>query len=317
MAENSNSTEFEIAEELATRTIKPSVARADVDRVSVEQSLKDTIWLEEWQSLDHDQKERTKELVRAILLHRAEVTRNHHPITYKQKDCESDLNLAGNHLATGGTGEIASALIETVKARLDKEEEYNEHRRRQYFSGRAIKMLVIGIVVQGLMLAAILGSLKFIEGEAGVPNMVLGVKTLSLFAVVVSGIVGSLARLVHESQSGLAAEETLQNFLSMAATSAARPLLAAVLALFVFALFQAGLIGIPFESSNQQNLSKFAREDFFFVAIAFVIGFNDTLELKLLAFVSKYLPDQKVGGQTGVGPGPSPEEKAAGSSPHS
>ena len=95
--------------------------------------------------------------------------------------------------------------------------------------------------------------------------------------------------------SGLADETTLRNFLSMAATSAARPLLAAVLALFVFALFQSGLIGIPFEASNQQSPGAFAREDFFFVAIAFVIGFNDTLGLNLLAVVSKYLPQHEEG----------------------
>lgn len=76
-------------------------------------------------------------------------------------------------------------------------------------------------------------------------------------------------------------------------TSYRWPLLAAVLALFVFALFQSGLIGIPFETTNQLNPGSFARADFFFVALAFVIGFNDNLGLNFLAFIGKYQPPPK------------------------
>ena len=248
-------------------------------------------WLEKWQRLEPDQKEKTKELVRSIIMLRTEVEKY---VRYERKECLETLNSAGFHLASGGSGEIASALIESVQVKVDTEKEYIEFDRKQYFSSRAVLMLVIGIFVQGIILATLFGALSLLLPE-GLPVTILGIKTLSLLAVVFSGIVGSLARVVYESQAGIADEKTLQTVLSMAATSFARPLLAAVLAIFVFALFQCGLIGIPFETTDDIELNAFAREDFFFAVIAFVVGFNDTLGLNLLAFVSKYLPQHESG----------------------
>ena len=248
-------------------------------------------WLETWQQLAPDIKDRTKDQVRSILLLKAEVARSEDAASSEQKSSLADLQLAGHHLSLGGSGVIASALLEIVDARLEDKKRSAEATRQQFFSGRAVQMLIIGILVQGGGLAALIYSWSFLAG--GIPSQLWGIKTLSVFAVVVSGIAGSLARIVHECQLGIADETTLRNVVSMAATSAARPLLAAVLALFVFALFQSGLIGIPFEATNQFNTSAFAPADFFFVAVAFVIGFNDTLGLNLLAFIGKHLPRQR------------------------
>ena len=247
-------------------------------------------WLETWQHLTPEAKDRTKQQVHDILLLKSAVSRNGNPGTYDQQACLVDLELAGHHVALGQSGaqEITSALVATVEARLEEEKRFVELNRQQYFSGRAVQMMIIGIVVQGGGLAALIYALSFVVG--GVPVQLWGVKTLSVVSVVICAIAGSLARIVHECQSGVADEMALRNVLSMAATTAARPLLAAVLALFVFALFQSGLIGIPFEGSNQLNPGTFARADFFFVALAFVIGFNDSLGLKFLAFIGKYQP---------------------------
>ncbi len=250
-------------------------------------------WLETWQHLTPEAKEGTKEQVHAILLLKSAVSRSRSPGTYDQKTCLADLELAGHHVALGESGakEITSALVATVEARLEEEKQFIELNRQQYFSGRAVQMMIIGIVVQGGGLAALAYALSFVVG--GVPAQLWGVKTLSVISVVICAIAGSLARIVHECQSGVADEMALRNVLSMAATTAARPLLAAVLALFVFALFQSGLIGIPFEGSNQLSAGTFARADFFFVALAFVIGFNDSLGLKFLAFIGKYQPSER------------------------
>ncbi len=250
-------------------------------------------WLETWQHLTADAKDRTKEQVHAILLLKAAVSRNRTPSSYVHYVCLTDLELAGHHVALGASGakEITSALIETVEARLEEEKKFIELNRQQFFSGRAVQMLIIGIIVQGGGLAALAYALSFVV--AGVPVELWGVKTLSVFSVVICAIAGSLARIVHECQSGVADETTLRNVLSMAATTAARPLLAAVLALFVFALFQSGLIGIPFEGSSPLSPGTFAPSDFFFVALAFVIGFNDSLGLNFLAFIGKYQPPEE------------------------
>ncbi len=278
------------ANEPTSTAIKEDIAaRTGTDITAVEPSPQ-VSWLEKWQLLTPEAKDRTKEQVRAILLLKADVTRSRNPETYDEKACLADLELAGHHVAVGGSGarEIASALVATVEGRLEEEKKFAEANRQQYFSGRAVQMLIIGIVVQGGGLTALFYALSFLGG--GMPVELWGVKTLSVLAVVFAGIAGSLARIVHECQSGVADETTLRNVVSMAATTAARPLLAAVLALFVFALFQSGLIGIPFEVTNQLNPGAFARADFFFVAVAFVIGFNDSLGLSLLAFLGKYRP---------------------------
>ena len=281
------------AEPTTTRIKEEFVARPGADITSVESSPRIN-WLEKWEHLTPDGKDRTKDQVRAILLLKAEIARNRDPSTYDLNACMGDLELAGQHVAEGGSGAIAAALLETVQARLEEEKRFVELNRQQYFSGRAVQMLIIGVLVQGAGLTALIYSLSFLMG--GIPIALWGVKTLSILAVVVSGIAGSLARIVHECQSGVADETTLRNTLSMAATTAARPLLAAVLALFVFALFQSGLIGIPFEASAEVSAGGFAREDFFFVAIAFLIGFNDAVGLNLLAFVGKYRPQQNPAG---------------------
>ncbi len=271
---------------------EPAISALSEDIVAVPGAPEGS-WLEKWQHLTPEAKERTKEQVHAILLLKSVVARGRNPGTYDQKACLADLELAGHHVALGASGarEIASALVTTVEARLDEEKTFAEQNRQEYFSGRAVQMLIIGIIVQGGGLAAIVYALSF--AVTGVPLELWGVKTLSVASVVICAIAGSLARIVYECQSGVADETTIRNVLSMAATTAARPLLAAVLALFVFALFQSGLIGIPFETTNQLNPGAFARADFFFVALAFVIGFNDNLGLNFLAFIGKYQPPQK------------------------
>ena len=271
---------------------EPTISASTDDIVAVPGAPEGS-WLEKWQHLTHEAKERTKDQVHSILLLKSVVSRVRNPGTYDQKAALADLELAGHHVAIGASGarEIASALVTTVEARLEEAKTFAEQNRQQYFSGRAVQMLIIGIIVQGGGLAALVYALSF--AVTGVPVELWGVKTLSVVAVVVCAIAGSLARIVYECQSGVADETTIRNVLSMAATTAARPLLAAVLALFVFALFQSGLIGIPFEATNQLNPGTFARADFFFVALAFVIGFNDNLGLNFLAFIGKYQPPQK------------------------
>ena len=280
----------EFTKNVTPQTGTEPTKKASTDELVALPGAPEGSWLETWQHLTADAKDRTKEQVHAILLLKSEVSRTRNPGTYEQKACLADLELAGHHVALGESGakEITSALVATVEARLEEEKRFVELNRQQYFSGRAVQMMIIGIVVQGGGLAALAYALNFAVG--GVPVQLWGVKTLSVISVVICAIAGSLARIVHECQSGVADEMALRNVLSMAATTAARPLLAAVLALFVFALFQSGLIGIPFEASTQLNPGIFAPADFFFVALAFVIGFNDSLGLNFLAFIGRYQP---------------------------
>lgn len=202
------------------------------------------------------------------------------------------LDRAGSSVARGGGTGVADAICDAVKGSLEKQRQVNT-------ALAALGTLFAGLIVQGSIITfafIVLANFEF-------PDELLGIKTLTLVAVGISGIVGSLARTVHEARTG---RDTPSNLGAMAIIVLARPILAAVLVLFVFTLFQSELLGIPYEASDAK-LNKFDREDYFFIAIAFAVGFNDTLGLNVLGVVSRYLPGKGREDEPGSKPVPPSE----------
>ncbi len=96
-----------------------------------------------------------------------------------------------------GTGSTvpANALCELVETSV------NEHRDFDN-AGRALVMLVAGILIQGGIILGIFMWLDSLTDFDYLKDELLGIKTITLLGVVISGVIGSLARAVFDARAG-------------------------------------------------------------------------------------------------------------------
>ena len=198
-------------------------------------------------------------------------------------DLFDQLNKAGKMLTGTGSTVPANALCELVETSV------NEHRDFDN-AGRALVMLVAGILIQGGIILGIFMWLDALTDFDYLKDELLGIKTITLLGVVISGVIGSLARAVFDARAG---KNIPANFLELFVTAFSRPMLGAILVLFVYLLFLSDVIGNPFPSVGESVPDKLNRGDFFLIGIAFAVGFNDTLGLNLSGRISGFLtPDR-------------------------
>ena len=264
-------------------TVRDSVSHLNRAEPSIERSL-GAAWLEDWHRLDEPTRKAALPIASRLLDLQDDVS-----AVFKASNLEQNRNELLNALDHGGHALVLGAGPEVAEAVADSVQRSVNEQRTLNNNSMALWMLVLGLFIQSFLLFAIF----LIAKAAGFPADILGLRSLTIAGVVGSGVVGSLARAVNDARSG---QDTPANVYSLATTAIARPLLAAVLVAFVFALFQSDMLGTPFKDSTLKDW-EFGKQDFFFVAISFAIGFNDKLGLDLLGVASRALGAARVGGE--------------------
>lgn len=238
-------------------------------------------WLEELSSVELTRRRRSTIKRIVDLFEEVSVVFARPSRTGKRDDLFNHLNRAGRTLVVSTTTLMANSLCDLVEGSL------NDHKKFDN-AIMALQMLVAGILIQGGIITGVfLASSKL---GLDYSDDILGVKTITLIGVLISGVIGSLARSVFDARSG---HNIPTNNIELLVSAVARPMLGAILVMFVYLLFLSDLIGNPFPPVAPVS-GEFHRGDFFLIGISFAVGFNDTLGLNLIGRISGFLdPDRR------------------------